>query len=220
MAKLVGDARYAIVTDHLGTPTAMYDAAGAEVWSATIDAYGDLRNITGTRTACPFRWPGQYEDAETGLYYNRFRYYDPSEGAYIAVDPIGIEGGLSPREYARLPTTFADPLGLIVVYHYTDKKGYNAIRAGRGEGKSWWFKATKPRADHPVGVYLTPLGPDTEKLVTKARISHAKSEYFFKFEIPESQLKRIRGDRGRFVLYSANDLDISESQQIASGCTR
>ena len=40
----------------------------------------------------PFRYQGQYEDSETGLYYNRFRYYDPSTGAYISQDPIGLAG--------------------------------------------------------------------------------------------------------------------------------
>ena len=93
-------------------PTAMYDAAGAEVWSATIDAYGDLRNVTGTRTACPFRWPGQYEDAETGLYYNRFRYYDPNAGGYIAHDPLGLRGGLRLQGYVSDPAFEEDPLGL------------------------------------------------------------------------------------------------------------
>ena len=42
---------------------------------------------------------GQYEDAETGLYYNRFRYYDPNAGSYISQDPIGLAGG-NPTLYA------------------------------------------------------------------------------------------------------------------------
>ena len=90
----------------------MYDATGAEVWSATIDAYGDLRNLTGTRTACPFRWPGQYEDAETGLYYNRFRYYDPSLGAYVTPDPLGCASGHPNHQFVRDPLIQFDPLGL------------------------------------------------------------------------------------------------------------
>ncbi len=112
MAKLVGDARYAIITDHLGTPAAMYDAAGAEVWSATIDAYGDLRNLTGHREACPFRWPGQYDDAETGLYYNRFRYYDPAAGAYVSQDLKRLRGGHRLHAYPTDPLTWVDPFAL------------------------------------------------------------------------------------------------------------
>ncbi|WP_454986631.1 RHS repeat-associated core domain-containing protein [Capnocytophaga bilenii] len=41
----------------------------------------------------PFRYQGQYEDIETGLYYNRFRYYSPESGTYISQDPIGLLGG-------------------------------------------------------------------------------------------------------------------------------
>ncbi|HMC93903.1 MAG TPA: RHS repeat-associated core domain-containing protein, partial [Polyangia bacterium] len=95
LAKLVGDARYSLVTDHLGTPKAMFDATGAEVWSASIDAYGDLRDLKGHRQSCPFRYPGQYEDQETGLYYNVLRYFDSATGSYIGRDPLGLVGGLA-----------------------------------------------------------------------------------------------------------------------------
>ncbi|WP_027392905.1 RHS repeat-associated core domain-containing protein [Aquimarina latercula] len=44
---------------------------------------------------CPFRYQGQYEDVETGLYYNRMRYYDCNTGTYISQDPIGLDGGIS-----------------------------------------------------------------------------------------------------------------------------
>ena len=60
----------------------MLSETGKAVWRADISVYGKLRNLEpGQKTrACPFRWPGQYEDEETGLYYNRFRYYDPEAG--------------------------------------------------------------------------------------------------------------------------------------------
>lgn len=50
---------------------------------------------------CPFRYQGQYEDEETGLCYNRFRYYSPDEGRYISQDPIGLEGGISLYGYVN-----------------------------------------------------------------------------------------------------------------------
>jgi RHS repeat-associated protein len=112
MAKLVGKKRYGIVTDHLGTPTALYDVAGQTVWSGSLDTYGELRDVVGTRQACPFRWQGQYEDEETGLYYNRFRYYDPSSGEFVSSDPLELEGGLAPYGYVHDPLTWMDPLGL------------------------------------------------------------------------------------------------------------
>jgi RHS repeat-associated protein len=112
IAKLSGNEQHSIITDHLGTPTAMLDAAGKTLWSADISIYGELRNIVGDRQACPFRWPGQYEDAETGLYYNRFRYYDPEAGEYVSQDPLGVTGGLAPHGYVRDPSTWVDPLAL------------------------------------------------------------------------------------------------------------
>ncbi|HEX6243668.1 MAG TPA: RHS repeat-associated core domain-containing protein, partial [Polyangiales bacterium] len=122
LAKLSGVQRCAIVTDHLGTPVRMLEADGSEVWASEIDTYGALRELRGERAACPFRWPGQYEDAETGLYYNRFRYYDPDAGQYLAQDPIGLLGGAALYAYVQDPTNAYDPIGLSEwLVRYTDE---------------------------------------------------------------------------------------------------
>lgn len=60
----------------------------------------------------PIRFQGQYFDAETGLHYNRFRYYDPDVGRFISQDPIGLAGGDNLYAYAPNPTGWVDPLGL------------------------------------------------------------------------------------------------------------
>ncbi|APR75128.1 Rhs family protein [Minicystis rosea] len=103
--------RYGVVTDHLGTPQMMADEAGALAWKAQLDVYGVTRNDVAAADY-PWRWPGQYEDAETGLYYNRFRYYDPASGTYVSQDPIGLAGGLRAYGYVKSPATWSDPLGL------------------------------------------------------------------------------------------------------------
>jgi RHS repeat-associated protein len=90
----------------------MLDERGKTAWSADIDVYGELQNVVGERGACPFRWPGQYEDEETGLYYNRFRYYDPEAGGYVSQDPIGLKGGPALYAYVTNPLAALDPLGL------------------------------------------------------------------------------------------------------------
>jgi len=112
MAKLVGDEQYSIVTDHIGTPVLMTDASGSAVWSSSISPYGELRELAGERQACPFRWPGQYEDAETGLYYNGLRYYDALSGRYISQDPIRLAAGPEFYSYVADPLVLVDPLGL------------------------------------------------------------------------------------------------------------
>jgi len=58
------------------------------------------------------RFQGQYFDQETGLHYNRFRYYDPDIGRFVSQDPIGIEGGENVYQYAPNPIRWTDPRGL------------------------------------------------------------------------------------------------------------
>jgi RHS repeat-associated protein len=110
--KIVDDASYSIITDFSGTPLLMLDANGRTVWGAEISLYGEVRYVEGELHACPFRWPGQYDDSESGLYYNRFRYYDPDAGCYISADPLRLKGGLRLYGYPRDPICRSDPFGL------------------------------------------------------------------------------------------------------------
>ncbi len=78
-----------------------------------MDIYGKVRSIEGSKTFIPFRYQGQYEDEEIGLYYNRYRYYSCDTGGYINQDPIGLAGN-NPNFYAYVhdSNTFIDPFGL------------------------------------------------------------------------------------------------------------
>ncbi|WP_336696371.1 RHS repeat-associated core domain-containing protein, partial [Delftia acidovorans] len=60
----------------------------------------------------PFRFQGQQFDEETGLHYNRFRYYDPVVGRFVSQDPIGLFGGENIYKYSDNTNTWIDPLGL------------------------------------------------------------------------------------------------------------
>ncbi|NHZ93938.1 hypothetical protein F2P45_33830, partial [Massilia sp. CCM 8733] len=60
----------------------------------------------------PIRFLGQYHDSETGLNYNRFRYYDADCGRYVSLDPIGLAGGTNSYQYAPNPSGWVDPFGL------------------------------------------------------------------------------------------------------------
>ncbi|MDH2081685.1 RHS repeat-associated core domain-containing protein, partial [Pseudomonas atacamensis] len=55
---------------------------------------------------------GQYFDVESGLHYNRHRYYDPRLGRYLTPDPVKLAGGLNQYQYVPNPTGWVDPLGL------------------------------------------------------------------------------------------------------------
>jgi RHS repeat-associated protein len=92
----------------------MYDEKGEKTWEMELDIYGKVHTFAGRSLSdCPFRWQGQYEDSETGLYYNRFRYYSPDEGMYLSQDPIGLAGN-NPTLYGYVhdPNSWVDVLGL------------------------------------------------------------------------------------------------------------
>jgi RHS repeat-associated protein len=94
----------------------MYDDRGEKTWEADLDIYGKVHTFAGRSLSdCPFRYQGQYEDNETGLYYNRFRYYSPEEGMYLSKDPIGLAGN-NPTLYGYVkdPNSWVDVLGLDV----------------------------------------------------------------------------------------------------------
>ena len=99
--------------DHLGTPLALTDQNQQIVWAARLDPWGNVEQEFNPHDIDQsIRLPGQHHDKDTGLYYNRHRYYDPSIGAYINQDPIGLQGGSNKYPYARDPNVFIDPAGL------------------------------------------------------------------------------------------------------------
>ncbi|BBV08047.1 RHS repeat-associated core domain-containing protein [Providencia stuartii] len=110
-----------VVTDHQGTPREIFTEKGIASWAGRLNTWGQMAfwqsqdgraDNDPNYTECHFRFAGQYEDRETGLYYNRFRYYDKDSGQYISPDPIGLLGGLNPYSYVHNPTKFIDPYGL------------------------------------------------------------------------------------------------------------
>ena len=66
----------------------------------------------GAQYRQPLRYAGQYQDDESGLHYNLFRYYEPEVGRFTTRDPIGLRGGLNLYQYAPNPLMWVDPLGL------------------------------------------------------------------------------------------------------------
>ncbi|MFZ2631326.1 MAG: RHS repeat-associated core domain-containing protein [Desulfosalsimonadaceae bacterium] len=110
-----GGRYYFYHNDHLGTPQKMTDVSGAVVWSAKSESFGETVVEVAT-VENNLRFPGQYFDAETGLHYNWFRYYDPNTGRYLRKDPISFLGGdVNLYRYCLgNPIIFYDPKGRAV----------------------------------------------------------------------------------------------------------
>ncbi|MEU2721573.1 DUF6531 domain-containing protein [Streptomyces smyrnaeus] len=105
---------HAIVTDLTGTPTELITPEGALAWQNRTTLWGtQLPSPDGhSATTCPLRFPGQYADPESGLYYNYFRYYDPETARYLTPDPLGLTPAPNPHTYINDPNSQIDPLGL------------------------------------------------------------------------------------------------------------
>ncbi|GKT19639.1 DUF6531 domain-containing protein [Acidovorax sp. SUPP2522] len=128
--------------DQVGAPQELTDEAGRIVWAASYKVWGQAQALQMLRTGTdgeaavftasdrpltlaaqgdlqalnlveqPLRFQGQYFDGETGLHYNRYRYYDPVTGRFVHQDPIGFAGGGNFYEYSPNPWSWFDPLGL------------------------------------------------------------------------------------------------------------
>ncbi len=113
---------YSVMTDHIGRPTMIFNGDEVPVWKAAHQLFGNTvinedLDGDGNSFICNNRFPGQYYDSESGLYYNIARYYDPHTGRYLQQDPILGDyeqpTALNPYTYAaNNPLTFVDPLGL------------------------------------------------------------------------------------------------------------
>ncbi|MCX9044969.1 RHS repeat-associated core domain-containing protein, partial [Citrobacter portucalensis] len=106
-----GQLHYA-VTDTTGRIQELLTEDGEIVWRGKQQLWGREESANDDNRSCRLRFPGQYEDTESGLYYNRFRYYDCETGQYLCADPIGLAGGANPYGYVHNPLLWIDPLGL------------------------------------------------------------------------------------------------------------
>ena len=184
--------------DHLGTPIALTDDQHEIVWAARLDPWGNVQeefNPSGMDQ--DIRLPGQHHDRETGLYYNRYRYYDPGIGSYINQDPIGLAGGANSFGYANSsPLHWTDPLGLFT-YH------------GNWCGPSWTGgreETYKPNSD--PNYYKPPID-----MVDKACMNHDICYYECRESFSCSSL-----DRGKCMTECDRSLDAASSgSRLPSG---
>lgn len=131
IAIIVNGSTFAVHSDHLNTPRKLTNASGQAVWQWSYSAFGEdkptlAKNRFANLETTPnpgttgisevkfnLRYPGQYADEESGLFYNYFRSYDARTGRYSQPDPIGLDGGFNRQVYVDgNPLSFVDPEGL------------------------------------------------------------------------------------------------------------
>ncbi|MPV70479.1 RHS repeat-associated core domain-containing protein [Burkholderia sp. BE17] len=161
-------------SDPNGAPTRITDPLGMVLWTGSYAAWGTVsRSWALNDFDQPLRLQGQYFEAETGLHYNRYRYYDSRVGMFISQDPLGIGPATNIYRYAKNTTSWADPLGLDSaddplsrIINLMKAIGGDAVRrgkTGRGAEEILESHAAHLNATHPLlqGPYRFEAQPAT-----------------------------------------------------------
>jgi RHS repeat-associated protein len=166
IATVINGATYAVHSDHLNTPRKLSNDNGQPVWQWSYSAFGedkptiarnrfanlDITPNPGTTSVSEvkfnLRYPGQYADEESGLFYNYFRNYDARTGRYSQPDPIGLAGGWNRFGYVDAnPLIYTDPLGL--------QSDLQPRRPNRPE----WLQPTPPKRNCATAECAAGLAP-------------------------------------------------------------
>jgi RHS repeat-associated protein len=154
-----------LFADPTGQPLVVQDERGHMVWSARrVDPYGLLEVAPESSLELNLRWPGHYFDPETGLHYNRYRYYDPRLGRYLQTDPLGYGGSASHLYGAPTnPLRDVDVLGLAHP-DVTDGSTKNKGSDNYGTEDPPGFQRTRPGSPDGKVPPLDLEGPQLQKL--------------------------------------------------------
>ncbi|CAI1505500.1 Cell wall-associated polypeptide CWBP200 [Serratia marcescens] len=218
-----GDSRSADIywyhTDLNSAPLEVTDAAGNLCWSGQYDTFGKLQGQTvagaaqrqGAQYQQPLRYAGQYQDDESGLHYNLFRYYEPEVGRFTTQDPIGLRGGLNLYQYAPNPLMWVDPLGLSSKPCKTEKEPKDSYEQARNKALKWLeergFKAEKVNTGKFGATRGQPVGMTTLDGKTGFRIEYD--------ERSGAHINVFSGkDKGEHFLFDAKESTVTKLQEL------
>jgi RHS repeat-associated protein len=126
-------------------PLRVEDASGRVTWqSEGFDAYGNQASGAAP-PPLRLRFAGHFYDEDLGLFYNRFRDYDPALARYLQPDPLGHEGGLNLYAYPANPEVEVDLRGLSALGHKKPKKTGGQRGKGNGNKKPKRGAQAKPK---------------------------------------------------------------------------
>jgi RHS repeat-associated protein len=116
LAYVTSSNAYWYLTDHLNSIRSVINNSGTVQDSIVYDGYGNITYQTPSPATTPlYSYTGRELDVETGLQYNRARYYDATTGRWFSQDPMGFHAGDSNlyRYVNNQPTNEADPSGAL-----------------------------------------------------------------------------------------------------------
>ncbi|OZB83197.1 MAG: hypothetical protein B7X28_02535 [Halothiobacillus sp. 13-55-253] len=176
-----------LLHNHLGAPIAATDAQAKVIWRAHYGPYGQQLDVADSLVKDHFslslRNPGQWQDKESGLYYNDHRYYDPATGRYLSPDPLGLAGGLNAYAYvAANPVSFFDPYGLLLMAFDGTGNGdpripigskqYTGVLPGGSPSNVWKFYDSYHNSNSDPRCYITGIGTTSKDMTSKGNMGN------------------------------------------------
>jgi len=187
------------LTDHLGTVADLVGPDGTSADHRTYGAFGTLTSQTNPGLDHLFAYAGRERDAETGLYYYRARYYDPTLGRFLSEDPVAFESrDFNLYRYVRNdPLDATDPTGRYIVPEELQPTGqgglagivyYGARALDPGLEAFYWATASSSALD-----YLRPQAAGFQDIIPAGAISrgHGEGPAVRALEEPEPQAPRL-----------------------------
>ncbi|MBU0784401.1 MAG: glycohydrolase toxin TNT-related protein [Gammaproteobacteria bacterium] len=202
-------------TDHIGTPREITNAKMDVVWSSSFKTYGALAVAHVNEVDNPLRFQGQYYDSETGLHYNRHRYYDPNCGQFTTQDPIGLLGGMNAYQYAPNPMTWVDPWGL-KGEEISERVAGNLDESRRARESSRFNEYSDREWPPNRGFEST---PETKVLMPGERIDRYGSPYGT-YTSPEGTPYRARAPKPGTDLKPYSVYEVTQPIEVRSGSAK
>jgi RHS repeat-associated protein len=186
-----------------GMPLRVEDAQGREVWHArAIDVYGEIDETSAAPCPTRLRFAGHFFDEHLGLFYNRFRDYDPALGRYLQPDPLGHAGGINLFAYAANPMVQVDLRGLI-------HKKANSSDADGTDGQNGNKKPAEvdPDAAKKKPTEVDPDAAKKKRSAEKEQQREARREQVLDQAIADANAPGKRGKPSKRDLLSKDDQD-------------
>lgn len=197
---------YYVHTDHLNTPRVVTDMNNAVRWRWLAEPFGTTAPEDNPAGLGAFtqnlRFPGQYADQESGLFYNLNRDFDNSIGRYVQSDPIELAGGINTYAYVGgNPVSNVDPNGRVglpgalMVLGGVAWATYQGYQAGLVEGRQE-CEIKKKFGDRAQDENRM---PEADALARLAEIISAQMNAFAPFAVKGVIGVAVAGAGGSFV---------------------
>jgi RHS repeat-associated protein len=202
VAQRAGGEWFHFINDPIGAPEQLVDDAGEVACVVQRTAWGHADPAPDSRTTTQIRFPGQYEDDDIGLSYNRARYYSPELARFISPDPVGLRGGTNEYRYPRNPLLHQDPLGLTSPSATVSavQRGYPPPYGGIDD----WHDTVLPK-----GAVIAMGEPGVSGFATTPEAVHScgdsRSKVFQGVQVAPSTDPAHPGYRPRMGLYQLNE---------------